>query len=177
MQEIALTPTSYIVLGLFDLMGGGTSYDLKRRVAESVGNFWSVPHSALYAEPERLERAGYLTSEREETGRRRKRYALTDEGRAALRSWVASPEISAPQLRDEGVLKIFFGAELEPILRQRRDWHRAKLAELEAYLAAVSTSDGPAGVRASLVAGTTYNRVLAEEYEKALAELESGPSE
>ena len=67
-----LTPTSYIVLGLLEAADGeATPYDLKQAVAASVGNFWSIPHSQLYAEPERLARAGYLTEERETHGRRR----------------------------------------------------------------------------------------------------------
>ena len=172
-EEIRLSNTSYVVLGLIELLGESTPYELKQAMEKSVENFWPIPHTTFYEEPARLARGGHLTERQEEGGRRRKRYALTGRGREALREWVASSEISAPQLRDEGILKIFFGAELEPILRQRRDWHRAKLTELEAYMAAVSESGGPAGVLASLVAGTTYNRVLAEEYEKALADLES----
>ena len=163
-----------MVLGLIDLLGESTPYELKQAMEKSVENFWPIPHTTFYEEPARLARAGYLTERQEKGGRRRKRYGLTATGGKALRAWVASPEISPPQLRDEGVLKIFFGAELEPILRQRRDWYRAKLTELEAYMAAVSESGGPAGVLASLVAGTTYHRVLAEECDKALADLQPG---
>jgi hypothetical protein len=53
-------------------------------VAGSIGNLWSVPHSQLYAEPERLEAAGYLTSEGEQSGRRRKHYLPLGRPRRAL---------------------------------------------------------------------------------------------
>ena len=53
-----LTPTSYIVLGLLEAAGEATPYDLKRAVGTSVGNFWSLQHSQLYAEPARLASAG-----------------------------------------------------------------------------------------------------------------------
>src|SRR6201999_4095958 len=53
-SEIRLTPTSYIVLGLIDAAGEATPYDLKQTVGLSLGNFWSLPHAQLYAEPERL---------------------------------------------------------------------------------------------------------------------------
>ena len=46
-----------------------------------MGGFFSIPHSQLYAEPERLARAGYLRERREQTGRRRKHYSLTEKGR------------------------------------------------------------------------------------------------
>ena len=110
-SEIELTPTSHIVLGLLSISGEATPYDLKQMVSLSVGNFWSLPHSQLYAEPARLARAGYVTEQREQDGRRRKRYSLTDSGRQALREWADSSDTSPPQLRDEGMLKIFAGAD------------------------------------------------------------------
>ena len=60
MPEIKLTPTSYVVLGLVAQAGEATPYDLKRKVAQSVGFVWSFPHAQLYTEPERLTRAGHF---------------------------------------------------------------------------------------------------------------------
>ena len=116
-RQPSLTPTSYIVLGLLELYGEGTPYDLKARAAASIGNFWSVPHSALYAEPERLAEAGYLVERREAFGRRRKLYYLTDQGRQALEAWREAPTEGLPELRDPGLLKLFFGAD---VARSRR---------------------------------------------------------
>ena len=65
-SPLSLTPTSYIVLGLIEMQGEGTPYDLKTWVAQSVGNFWSVPHSAIYAETVRLTGAGLLIERREQ---------------------------------------------------------------------------------------------------------------
>ena len=61
-NEIRLTPTSYIVLGLLEAAGEATPYDLKQMVAVGLGNFWSLQHAQLYTEPERLAGAGYLRS-------------------------------------------------------------------------------------------------------------------
>ena len=55
---IQLTQTSYVVLGLVEQAGEATPYDLKQIVAATVGSFFSIPHSQLYAEPERLARRG-----------------------------------------------------------------------------------------------------------------------
>jgi PadR family transcriptional regulator, regulatory protein AphA len=74
MQELRLTPTSYIVLGLLEWGGRCTPYELKGLVAESVGNFGTLQHAQLYTEPARLAAAGYVTEEKEEGGRRRKLY-------------------------------------------------------------------------------------------------------
>src|SRR5439155_24198373 len=57
---ISLTPTSYIVLGLISQAGEAPPYSLNQMAAATVGNFFSIPHSQLYAEPERLAGGGYL---------------------------------------------------------------------------------------------------------------------
>ena len=158
MQEISLTPTSYIVLGVFDLLGGGTSYDLKRRVAESIGNFWSVPHSALYAEPERLERAGYLTREQEEGGRRRKRYALTDAGREALERWRQTPStVTKVEMRDPSLLKLHLGADPATLAPAELEAHRHKLAAYERRRAQDPGTE-PRGPWLTLDAGIGHER-------------------
>jgi DNA-binding PadR family transcriptional regulator len=84
-SEIRLTPTSYIVLGLIELCEEATPYDLKQAVAGGRGNFWTHQHAQLYTEPERLAGAGYLSERREEGGRRRRHYRVTERGREALR--------------------------------------------------------------------------------------------
>jgi PadR family transcriptional regulator AphA len=163
-----LTGTSYAVLTLIELLGRATPYDLKQALESSIENFWPVPHTTSYAEPERLAAEGLLSVEQEPGGRRRKLYALTDSGRAALREWADSPEVAPPQLREEGVLKIFAGAEPLPILRSRYEWHRAKLAELEGYLANVGEEESLNGVRASLQVGVGYERLMVEALERYL---------
>jgi DNA-binding PadR family transcriptional regulator len=161
-EPFRLGATSFAVLGLINLLGEATPYDLKRALEQSVENFWPVPHTTFYAEPARLAAAGYLTDEQESGGRRRRLYRITDQGRAALREWVDSPDLSPPQLREEAMLKIFLGAHPEPVLAQRVEWHRAKLAELEGYLENVRASGAAPGVERSLIAGTTYHRLLGD---------------
>lgn len=170
--EIRLTTTSYAVMSLLEVLGEATPYDLKRMLEQSVENFWHVPHTTFYTEPTRLAQAGFLSENQEKTGRRRKLYALTEHGREALREWAASPESAPPQLRDEGMLKVFAGADPTVILTHRRTWHQAKLAELDGYLRALQDAPPPkagdvgwsaeqrAGVHATLLAGTAYHRQL-----------------
>lgn len=178
--EIQLTGTSYAVLGLIRYLGRATPYDLKRLIAQSVENFWPVPHATFYVEPARLAKAGYLVEEQEQGGRRRKLYELTDNGRTALEEWIADPAVSPPQLRDEAILKVFLGADPARVFGQRLEWHQAKLAELEGYLDEVTTMlDDPAtsgkdrksleGARASLIGGTGFHRLYIELIERDLA--------
>jgi DNA-binding PadR family transcriptional regulator len=158
--EPRLSGTSYAVLGLVAVWGPCTPYDLKGAIEMSVENFWPVPHTTFYVEPERLEKAGLLSVEQEAHGRRRKLYAITDAGRAALDAWVAEPTAAPPQLRDELMLKVFLGADPRPLREERLAWTKAKLAELEGYLELVRAGEGTPGIERSLIAGTAYARAL-----------------
>lgn len=139
-----LTPTSYVVLGLLDLAGRATPYDLKQRVNGSVGYFWTFPHSQLYAEPARLAERGLVREEREEGGRRRRFYEITDAGARALRDWLATPETAGMEIRDPGLLKLFFvdaggPDDLATLAEAQREVHAERLEayrELEAELTA-----------------------------------------
>ncbi len=132
-KEIELTPTSHIVLGLLSMFGEATPYDLKRIASASVGQFWTLPHSQLYAEPARLARAGYVTERQEQEGRRRKRYSLTDRGEEAFEAWLGVLTPEPYVLRDLALLKLFFGADVDQLAEVQVETHRQKLAEYEAY--------------------------------------------
>ncbi len=172
-DEIRLSGTSFAVLGLVKLLGEATPYELKAALEASVANFWPVPHTTFYVEPARLAEAGYLTEEQEEGGRRRKRYRLTERGAEALAKWVGTFRFKPPEQRDEQVLKIFLGADPAPLMDARLEWHLAKLAELEGYLAAVRVA-GEAegfdseGAERALVGGVFYHRTFAEALERVL---------
>ena len=152
-----LTPTSYIVLGLLARVGEATPYGLKAAVAEGVGNLWSVQHAQLYTEPERLARAGLVDEEREEGGRRRRTYRLTDAGREAFEAWLATPAEGFTELRDPGLLQLFFGADPARVAAAQTALHEAKLAGYEA-LHAQAGEHMPAGPRLTLEAGIGHER-------------------
>lgn len=171
-KQIRLTTTSYAVLSLLETFGEATPYELKQALEHTIENFWPVPHTTFYEEPARLAKAGYLSQHQENGGRRRKRYALTEEGRAALRAWADSPGAPPSQYRDEGMLKVFAGADPYVVFAGRGDWHRAKLAELEGYMEVVrSEPDGPGkerwrGPEATLVAGIAYHSQMIATLER-----------
>jgi len=166
-EPTRLSGTSYAVLGLIDAWGPCTPYDLKTAIETTVQNFWPVPHTTFYVEPDRLAKAGLLSVDQEEHGRRRKLYSTTPAGKKALAAWIAEPTAAPPQLRDELVLKIFLGADPEPLAEERVEFHRAKLAELEGYLEAVRGGEGHTpGIERSLVVGTTYERAVLSVFEK-----------
>lgn len=175
-KPIRLTTTSYAVMSLLKLHGEATPYDLKQLLERSIENFWPVPHTTFYEEPARLAKAGYLSESQESGGRRRKRYALTEKGRDALRAWADTPGAPPSQYRDEAMLKVFAGADPRAAFAGRGDWHRQKLAEFEGYLSALSAEEeGPRtdewrGAEATLIAGINYHRQMIDAFERYLDE-------
>jgi PadR family transcriptional regulator, regulatory protein AphA len=157
MQELRLTPISYIVLGFIELAGEATPYRLKQLVAGSVGNFWTLQHAQLYSEPERLAKGGYLTERRERSGRRRKLYTITAEGSEALARWRSEPTEEIPELRAPALLKLFFGADPAGLAPRQIESCRRKLAEYE-RIRATMPDDVPAGPRLALDAGIDASR-------------------
>jgi PadR family transcriptional regulator AphA len=155
-HSIRLTPTSYIVLGLIAAAGRATPYDLKRVHQQGIGGFWSLNHAQLYAEPDRLADAGYLSVEREEGGRRRKLYELTDRGREAFSAWLAAPTDEFTELRDPGLLQLFFGASPGPLAEVQRRIHAERLAAYEELHQ--SAGDWPEGARLVLESGIGHER-------------------
>jgi DNA-binding PadR family transcriptional regulator len=147
-----------MVLGLVERAGHATPYQLKQVAAQSVGNFWTIQHAQLYTECERLAKAGLLSEEREETGRRRRTYSLTPPGHAAIDAWRAEPATELGELRSPGLLQLFFGAEKAPLAEAQLASHRAKLDEYE-QLHAAAGEWLPEGQRLALEAGIAHERV------------------
>ena len=139
--EIRLTSTSYVVLGMLDWLGPSTPYRLKRVLAQSVQDFFPVPHTSFYAEPARLAAAGYLDEQVERGGRRRRTFALTEQGREALRAWLDEPETRFGEFRFPGMLKIFFGADPADFVEAQARHHRELAEGFEAVHAAAGRGE------------------------------------
>jgi DNA-binding PadR family transcriptional regulator len=154
--EVRLTPTSYVVLGLIEAMEPATPYDLKLAARQGVSNLWALPHTQLYSESARLAAAGLLLEERERTGRRRRIYRISDAGREALEAWRAEDAATTWELRDAGLLKLFFGADPTALAAKQLEAHRDRLAEYEALAEAAEAL--PAGMRLALESGIGHER-------------------
>jgi len=133
MSSRILTATSYLVLGLLAREGPSTPYDLERHVRATLGHFWSFPHTLLYSEPPRLAAMGLLTETRETDGRRRRVFMITSAGVSVLDAWLDQPSDVPTELRDPGLLQLFFAdlASSDATLRlaeQQLAIHRAKLS-------------------------------------------------
>ncbi len=130
----SLTPFSYVVLVLVG-DGGAGPHDLVRMMRQGAQVYWAASQSQFYAEPKRLEKAGYLTAHKA-PGRTHDRteYRLTDQGREALKTWLATPA-ALPRIQSEPVVRLLGGefADPETVLEGLRPL-RAQIEEAKAWL-------------------------------------------
>jgi DNA-binding PadR family transcriptional regulator len=170
MSDVTLTPTGRVILGMVR-MGKRTGYEIKQLVDVSARFFWTTSYGQIYPELKRLEQAGLISGEAEPTGgRSRTVYSMTPAGDAALDSWLTARDELVWELRDEGLLKLFFSEERDPDdvrehLRAVRQRSEAVADQLRSLRTDVSPDPGP-GPRMVLEFGVAFNEWLAEYWGK-----------
>lgn len=177
-RQRKLNATSYVVLGML-CHGPATSYDLKQRIAYTIGNFWAFAHSQIYDEPVRLVSDGLVSETVEEGGRRKRTYSITRAGRNALREWLATPTHEQTEVRDLGLLKLFFAGfgERENLLQLAKDRYESHRARADSYVEQhgriVDAADR--WQVKTLELGVRYERTVERFWADFIAELESDP--
>jgi len=97
-----------------------------------------------------LEEAGLVRAREEPRGRRPRRvYQLTPKGESALSTWL-SDERDLYEVRDEGLLRLFFGElmssdELLELVRRRQAWYEEAGALFRGIAAQLGEVEGPSG--------------------------------
>ena len=105
----SLTPTARVILGMLKL-GVSTGYDIKKTIDFSTRFFWSASYGQIYPELKRLRKAGLVTAKHEPRGKvKRTVYSLTPKGERALHDWLTDRENVIFEIRDESLLRLFFG--------------------------------------------------------------------
>ncbi|GAA4535373.1 PadR family transcriptional regulator [Pseudonocardia xishanensis] len=90
-----------------------SGYELTKVFEQDLGRYaWQAGHTSIYPELNRMAEKG-LVEVTSEGARGSRTYAVTDEGRAELRTWLLSPP-SQGKVRNEQVLRMFMLSALEP---------------------------------------------------------------
>jgi DNA-binding PadR family transcriptional regulator len=143
-EHPSLTPTGRVILGMVAL-GKQTGYDIKQLVDRSVRHFWAASYGQIYPELRRLEEQGLIAGRSEPSGgRARTVYELTEAGERALGDWLAGDISVHWELRDEGMLKLFFSdlTDREHRLRNLRIMREGQERKLE-QLKTLQAHGGP----------------------------------
>ena len=100
--------TPYVILGLLseEPLDG---YDIKKRIDIRFRFFWNESYGQIYPELRNMVKLGWITSETIEGKKGKTVYAITDQGRNELKTWLHLP-VETESLRLEILLKMYFAA-------------------------------------------------------------------
>jgi DNA-binding PadR family transcriptional regulator len=181
---VELSATAKVILGMLAARPR-SGYEIKQLVDRSARFFWAASYGQIYPELKKLEEAGLIAGDdASRGGRQRTTFKLTAKGRRAAREWIARPP-EVLEMRDEGLLELFFSGSIEPsraaeIARERAAISRKKAAELRAIWDVVDQTGQPEGPDAEpdvaslsvLRYGIESSEWTAEWFEHAAEDLE-----
>lgn len=118
--------TAFAILGYLTCWGPMSGYDVKKALEGSASNFWAESYGQIYPILKRLHADGLArpVANAGDGSRGKRVYEVTPAGRKALDAWLGEPT-DLGTVRDEFLLKLFFGKRLAPgVLRDRVEDHR-----------------------------------------------------
>ncbi len=137
-----LTTSSFAVLCLLAIRPW-SGYELTQQATRSLRFAWPKSERLLYSEPKKLVEHGMAAAHQESVGERRRTvYTITEEGRTALREWMAT-EPQPPVLEAEALLRLLFAdhgsvenatATLDKLAADAAETHRQVLEINASYL-------------------------------------------
>lgn len=141
-----------------------TGWDLVAEARSRVGSFWTIQHSQVYRELAGLQKGG-LCEPLPPEARGRRRYRITDTGRAAYHQWVQSTP-GEESVRIPFLLSVAFAGDISPerfaeLVDDQRERHTQRLRQYESWQEQLRADDSPVG-RARLA-----TLALGIEYEQA----------
>ncbi len=168
-----LSNTAYVILGLLR-KGPKSGYEIKSIVDRSVRFFWTASYGQIYPELRKLAEAGLIEGKATpQGGRKRTVYRLNAEGRRELRRWLDEPP-EVFELRDEGLLKLFFAGASPGAARKAIEAKRAANEETLRQLSEIEPMAKAAPDRFPYMVlryGVAWSEFIIEWCDSALAEL------
>ena len=164
---IRLTTSSHAILGLLSIapMSG---YDLFQAVERSVGRFWPISRSQVYAELPRLEGAGLIEGTDVPQARLpdKRVFRLTEAGEAALDAWLADSAAEDPQFRIPFLVKTLFGHRRQPagtagLLRAVEDEAAIQAGQYQEFLELLHSVPNSAYARMTVLFGLRVAQAIA----------------
>lgn len=167
----SLSPSAFVILGMIWL-GRRSGYEIKQGVQLSIRFFWTISQAQIYPTLEQLEHAKLIEGHDEPQGRRRRRvYNLTSAGQSALTGWLTDEEPLSVEVRDTGLLKIFFAdlldqadaLELMGRVQRRSQERVAQLRAIEPVGESIADDQGYRFPLITLRLGLAHHQAIADE--------------
>ena len=109
-----LSATAKVILGML-AERPRSGYEIKQLVDNSARFFWAASYGQIYPELKRLEDAGLIRgSDASQGARQRTVFKLTAKGQTRRRASGSDATPQVFELRDEGLLKLFFAGSIDP---------------------------------------------------------------
>lgn len=164
-----LSPPAYVVLGMVRL-GAETGYEIKQAVEQSIRFFWTISQAQIYPSLEQLERAGLIHGRSEPRGRLpRRAYKITRAGDETLARWLAADDPIPFELRDLGLVKLFFADALDAdsarrllVAVKRRSEERVAMLEAIEPAGELARSEGNLYPLLTLRMGIAFHRAITD---------------
>jgi DNA-binding PadR family transcriptional regulator len=156
-----------------------SGYDIKSKVDTSTRFFWAASYGQIYPELKRLKASGLIEEVDGPQGdRRRTACRITDAGRAALREWLSGGSWT-PELRHEGLLKVFFSDATSKDGRRRlmediAGHHREKLTELRELAETDDAVEAGSAPELVLRFGLDFQQWIVEWWEAEISRDDDG---
>lgn len=114
--------TKFAILGIL-LSGPQSGYEIAKFCREVLSSFWSESYGQIYPKLKELVEKGLIKKKDVADSKRKKAiYTITAKGKKAIATWAAQPAASQP-VRNELLLKVFFGSELPLAITQTQIQH------------------------------------------------------
>jgi DNA-binding PadR family transcriptional regulator len=162
-------------------MGARSGYEIKQMVELSIRFFWTISHVQIYPALRKLEELGLIDGRDEPKGKLARRvYDITPAGERALAGWVAEPAPMPFELRDLGMVKLFFAdvasdADAATLLGEVKARSKERVQALQAIEPIAETADAE-GTRypgLTLQMGIAFHQAMVdvcEQFERRLAQ-------
>jgi PadR family transcriptional regulator AphA len=174
-----LSAPAYVVLGMVAL-GRRSGYEIKQAVELSIRFFWTISQAQIYPALEQLEAAALVIGRDDPRGKRpRRAYEITETGEARLREWLRDHDSMPFELRDIGLVKLFFAdaldrtdsRELLDAVRRRSEQRAQTLRELEPVAKLAADEEGDIYPLLTLRIGINFHQAMVD----ACDEFAKGP--
>lgn len=177
---VALTPQDYVALGMVRL-GARSGYEIKQMVELSIRFFWTISHVQIYPALRQLEELGLIEGRDEPRGKLPRRvFEITAAGEEALAAWVAEAGSMPFELRDLGMVKLFFAdvasaGEAGALLAAVRARSAERVIALQAIepIAAAADSEGTHYPGLTLQLGIAFHQAMVDVCDRFAGEVTS----